>query len=669
MKIKYCLLYNLLIINSFFTPLMAAERVTLPTFDEAGINNTCDAAIAKAKQQAAQIETVPLKEVTVANTLNAWNDLQITIEDAVGPIDLMSNVHPDEKVRTAGEACLTKATAYSTDLYQNAKLYQRIKQVKPETPAQTKLKKDLLEGFEDTGVALPAKKRARLKAIVEKIEALRQEFDRNVRDDKTKLTFTPEEVRGAPAGLLEKQPKDDKGNYLFGFDYPEYGPFMSNVDNEAARERYYRAFTNRGGSRNSLLLDQVESLRKEMAQLFGMPSYAEYVTRRKMVENSRTVDKFLTDVKTAVREVEKKELAALREFKAQTVGKKLEEVSIKRWDVRGAGAPSGYWQEKYRQAKFNIDQEALRKNFQSDASAEFSLEVASQLYGVKFQKAEVPAWHPDVRYYDVMDAATGQYLSGIYLDLYPREGKYKHAAAWGVRSVSRVAGRTPVSVLVTNFDRTGLTHEELETMLHEFGHVLHGVLSTTDYLSHGGTNVLNDFVEAPSQMFEEWARKPESLALFQKVCAACTPLDAETIKRIDGARKFGAGIQYSRQHLYASFDMALTGMRPAKALATWNKMEGETPLGHVAGTEFPNSFAHLIGGYGAGYYGYMWSEVLALDMLSAFGDNIMNPQVGRRFRDTILGNGGQETPKQLVERFLGRPTNSKAFFAEITGQR
>ncbi|MGB8855326.1 MAG: M3 family metallopeptidase [Burkholderiales bacterium] len=635
--------------------------MTLPVFDEASLTTACDSALAKAKQIARQIESVPLARVTTANSLNAWNDLQIALEDAIGPIDLQSNVHPDEKVRAAGEACLLKATTYSTDLYQNARLYQRIKKVKAETPAQKRLRQDLLEGFEDSGVSLPAKKRARVKQIFDRIEALRQEFDRNVRDNKTKLTFTAEELRGVPPAFLDKQKRDEKGNYLFGFDYPERDAIMNNADNQDARQRYYIAFTNRGGDRNLGLMDEVMQLRRELAGMYGLKSYAEYATRRRMVENPQTVLKFLREVKSALREVEAKEIGELAQTKAQLSGKPIGEIRVNRWDME-------YLQEKTRKAKFDVDQEALRKYFPSQPTVEWALQVTSKLYGVKFARADVPAWHPDVQYYDVTDEQ-GRYLSGIYLDLYPREGKYKHAAAWGLRSVSRVANRTPVSVLVTNFNREGMDHREVETLFHEFGHVLHGVLSTTQYQAHGGTNTKVDFVEAPSQMFEEWARKPESIALLKQACAACPEMDASLIRRVDDARKFGQGIRYSRQHLYADFDMALAAPKPGKALATWIAKEKDTPLGYVEGTQFPGSFSHLMSGYGSGYYGYMWSEVLALDMLSAFGDNIMNAQVGRRFRDTILANGGEQAPKQLVEKFLGRPTNSKAFFDEITGKR
>jgi thimet oligopeptidase len=288
---------------------------------------------------------------------------------------------------------------------------------------------------------------------------------------------------------------------------------------------------------------------------------------------------------------------------------------------------------------------------------------------VKFTERKVPVWHEDVRYFDVTDAKTGQFLSGFYLDLFPREGKFNHAAAWGVRGVSLRAHRTPLSALVTNFDRQGLNHDELETMLHEFGHVLHNVLSRTDYNPQAGTSVKRDFVEAPSQMFEEWARREKTLALFRQVCPDCPQLTSDEIKRLDAARKFGRGIQYSAQWLYATYDMALS-IEPRPVLAVWTQLEEATPLGHVEGTMFPAGFAHIAGsGYASGYYGYMWSEVLALDMLSPFKKDMLDPKVGLRYRDTILSQGSQVEEMDMVRKFLGREPSNEAFFAEITGKR
>jgi thimet oligopeptidase len=281
---------------------------------------------------------------------------------------------------------------------------------------------------------------------------------------------------------------------------------------------------------------------------------------------------------------------------------------------------------------------------------------------------KVPVWHPDVRYFDVLDAKSGKFLSGFYLDLYPREGKYNHAAAFPIRGASRLARRTPLAALVTNFDRKGLDQGELETMMHEFGHVLHNVLSVTDYNPDAGTAVKLDFAEAPSQMFEEWARREQPLELFREVCPECPHLTHEEIAQLQAARKYGQGIRYARQWLFATFDMALS-TDPRPPLAVWTELEAATPLGHVEGTMFPASFSHIASNYAAGYYGYMWSEVLALDMLTPFRKDMLDPKVGLAYRAKVLSQGGQREEADMVRDFLGREPSSEAFFEEITGRR
>jgi len=391
--------------------------------------------------------------------------------------------------------------------------------LKPANDRERKLKKDLIEGFEDSGVALPADKRKRAKEIFDKLEELRQVFDRNVRDDPTKVTFTAAEMEGMPPAYMKahEAKKDASGNYVLDLKYPSYIPFMQNAKSEAARKRYYIAKLNEGGAKNLDLLDEIFRLRKELAGLYDLPSYAHYVLRRRMVEKPEVVFKFLGDVKAAVTELEKKDIEELRAEKAKDTDRPLADTKVERWDV-------SYYQERVKRARYSVDQQKLRAYFPTDKSIDFVFAVSQQLYGVKFKEVRVPVWHPDVRYFDVLDAKSGAFLSGFYLDLFPRDGKYNHAAAFGQRNASRVAGRTPLSGLVTNFDRQGLDHRELETLMHEFGHVLHKVLSKTDYVDHG--SVKRDFVEAPSQMFEEWARREQSLALFKQVCPSCPQLTA-----------------------------------------------------------------------------------------------------------------------------------------------
>jgi thimet oligopeptidase len=635
----------------------APIRPLVPAYDAAAVTRACDDGLAKARVSIARMEDLK----GGAGLFGEWNRLQMAMEDVVNPIYLLGSVHPDKAVRDAAEPCLQKFTTLSTDIFQSEKLFARAKAARPANRHEAKLRKDLLEGFEDTGVALPPDRRKRAKEIFDLLEEQRQAFDRNVRDDPTKVVVTSEEMEGMPEAYVKAQKKDENGNYVLGLDYPAYVPFLKNARNEAARKRYYIAKLNEGGSANLEILDRIFAVRKELASLYGLPSFAAFSLRRKMAGSPEAVTKFLAEVKSAVTELEKKEVEELRAEKARDLGKPLAETAIGRWDV-------AYYQERVRRSRFAVDQEKLRKYFPTDKAVAFTMAVSETLYGVRFSEVKVEAWHPDVRYFDVLEANTGAFLSGFYLDLFPREGKYNHAAAFPIRGVSRLAKRTPLSALVTNFNREGLDYDELETLFHEFGHVLHGVLSRTDYNPHSGTSVQVDFVEAPSQMFEEWARREQPLALMKKVCPECPQLTKDDISRLDSARRYGQGILYARQWRFATFDMSLS-TEPRPALELWKELESASPLGYVEGTSFPSGFSHIASNYAAGYYGYMWSQVLALDMLSAFSKDMLDPAVGRRYRDVILSQGGQEEAADMVRKFLGREPSSQAFFEEITGRR
>jgi thimet oligopeptidase len=635
----------------------APARPTMPIYDAESLTKACDEGLARQHKMIAAMDA----KAKPGAIFDEWNALAIDIEDTLNPIYLLTSVHPDKAVRDAGEPCLQKYTALQTEIFQDQKLYARVSGAQPMTPHQAKLKKDLLEGFEDTGAALSPDKRARAKEIFDKLEELRQAFDRAIRDDPTKVTFTSAETAGLPEAYLKDKKRDDKGNYILGLDYPSFFPFMQNATNADARKRYYIAKFTQGGKDNLDRLYDIFKLRQELASLYGLPSFAAYALRHKMVLDVKTVDKFLGDVKGAVAESEKKEIEELRAEKAKDDGTPVADTKFERSDLL-------YYQEKVRKARYDVDQEKQRKYFPSDKSVEYVFAVSQLLYGVKFKEVKVPVWSPDVRYFDVLDAATGKFISGFYVDLFPREGKYGHAAAFPLRGASTRTNRTPLAGLVANLDRNGLTQDELVVLMHEFGHVLHNVLSRAEYNPDAGTAVKNDFVEAPSQMYEEWARREQPLELFKQVCPDCPHLTHEEIERLEAAHNYGQGVRYARQWMYASYDMALS-TDPQPPLELWKKFEKASPLGYVEGTMFPASFSHIASNYGAGYYGYMWSEVLALDMLTPFKKNMLDPVVGRRYRDTILANGGQEEEMALVKRFLGRAPNSDAFFAEITGKR
>ncbi|MFT4021345.1 MAG: M3 family metallopeptidase [Acinetobacter sp.] len=644
----------------------ATVRTTLPLLNAAQVPAWCDGHLNKMQQTLRQLEKQSTAVHTAAaQVLAAWDKAFSSMEDFSGPIGLYSNVDPDPKLRQAAEDCEIKISQFQTDVFQNPKLYQLIKNTKATDPIDVKYRQDILDQFEDTGVQLPTEKRARLKAIFEQLTKIEQEYARNIRDNPEKLEFTPAELRGLPESYLSALKKNDKGNYLLGFEYPEYVPFMQMADNDDARKRYQIAYTRRGTEQNLQLLKQAVDLRHEVAQLFGLPSYADWILKHRMAKNPQTVNQFLSDVRKTVSPLEKKEVEDLRAFKAKTLNIPFAQAKIERWS-------EAYWSEKLRQSKYQIDQEKMREYFPTEAAQKWLFAISSDLYGIDIKPVKVSAWHKEVEYYDVTDRKTGSFLGGLYLDKFPREGKYGHAAVWGVYGGSTLTGRKPIAVLVTNFNRKGLTSDELETFVHEFGHALHGILSNTRYDGQSGTSVERDFVEAPSQMYEEWARRKETLSKVADYCSpACPRIDDALIAKLNEVHNYGRGLRYARQTLYAQFDMAMHGADALQLqpLAVWQKMEAETALGYVPTTEFPGQFGHLMGGYQAGYYGYMWSEVLALDMLSAYGDNLMNQRVGQRYRQEILSQGSQKPAEQLVKAFLGRDPNNKAFFNEITGQR
>jgi thimet oligopeptidase len=524
--------------------------------------------------------------------------------------------------------------------------------------ADRALRKVAVEGFEDSGVGLPPEKRARAKAITDRLAALGQQFDQRIRDDATKLAFRPEELAGVPEAVWRDKPRDGEGRVLLGLDSPTYVPVLERADRAATRERIWRAKLAEGGVDNLRTLDEILVLRREHAALFGARSYADFLLRRRMAGDEATAARFLASVKDAIVEREKRDLAELREEKARHLGLQPAAVTVDRWDI-------GYYTERLRRARYAVDQEAFRAHFPPDASIAFTMALAERLFGLRYERVPATLWHPDAQAFAVLDRASGRAIATLYLDLYPRDGKYNHAAVWPIRSAATRRGRAAQAALVVNMDRKGLSLEEMETLLHEFGHAVHNNVSKTRWIGTSSNAMQLDFIEAPSQMPESFVYDKRVLALFAQVCPTCKPIPAELIEKADRARHFAKGLRIARQQLFASYDLGLNGAERVEPMASWVRMEGETPLGHVQGTMLPAGFGHLANHYGAGYYGYLWSLVLAHDMRTAFAADPLDPAVGMRYRATILSQGRDRTPQQLLEAFLGRPTNANAFFEDL----
>ena len=583
------------------------------------------------------------------------DDLNAYLEDVSGPYYLIENVHPDKSLRDTAQACVLRWQDFSSTMGLNEKLYRAALKVKPRDAIDREYLKVTIEGFEDAGVGLPAAQRPRAKQINDRITDLGQQFNKNVRDDTSKVPFNQDELAGVPEGVWKNAPRDAEGRVLLALDNPIYIPVMERAEKAATRERMWRARTVQGGDANLKLLGEIAQLRREYAQLFGFKSFADFTLRRRMAQNTANTQRFLDEVKAVLTERELRDLAELRQAKSQHLGTPPDATRIERWDV-------SFYTERVRRERYSVDQEAFRQYFPPQESLQFVMRVAERLLGIRYTRVPATLWHEEVQAYAASDAKTGKPLAALYVDLYPRDGKYKHAAVFSFRNGATRLNRAPQAAFIVNMDRKGLTLEEMDTLLHELGHALHNNLSATRYSTLGGTSVLRDFVEAPSQMLEDWVYDKRVLKLFAEVCPACKPVPDEMIDKALVARDYAKGITYGRQHLFASFDLALHAADAPEPMALWARMEGDTPLGHVQGSKFPAAFTHVAGGYAAGYYGYLWSEVVALDLRTAFEADRLDPVVGMRYRQRVLAQGGQRPPQQLVRDFLGRETNSKAFF-------
>ena len=627
-----------------------------PQFASAGaVKTACDRGLGDAAAGLRRIE----RQAADGRWMAAYDAFSARLEDLANPLQFLAQVHPDKAIRTAAEACELRWNDFYSTLGQNPRLYRAVKRIQPTEPTDQLLRQTLQESFMDAGVGLPSAERARAKQLNDRIAELGQTFERNVRDANVLVPFTEDELKGVPKAVWQTAKRASDGRLLLGVDSPTYDPVMHSAELPATRERMWRAKTNQGGAANLTVLAEIIQLRKAYATLFGAASWSEFVLRRRMAETPARATVFLGEVKAAVQQREHDELGDLRALKARHLNIALEGTRVEHWDVN-------FYTELARQAQFRVDQEAFRAYFPPQQSLQFALRLIERLMGVRYQRIEgAAAWHPEVQAYAVSDAASGKPLATLFVDLYPREGKYNHAAVWGLRSASTAQGRPSQAALVVNFNRKGLTLDELETLLHELGHAVHNNLSTARRALQAGTSVKHDFVEAPSQMLEDWVYDPQVVGLFAEVCPRCTPVPPALLAQARLAAQYGKGLRASRQHLYASYDLALYGPEAQDPMALWAQMEGDTALGHVAGTMFPAGFAHIATHYSAGYYGYLWSLVVAMDLRTAFAGDRLDPAVGRRYRDSILAQGSQRPPQALVKDFLGRNFNAKAFFDDL----
>lgn len=626
----------------------------------------------KLEKDLAALIAIPQGERTFENTIMGYERAFDNYGNALGMSGFLSYVSTDKQFRDAANDLQMQISQYMVDVATRRDVYKAIREYTDTNPrldpVQAKLVKEMLIGFKNSGMDLND-------ADLEKFKALNKEqaeyiikFDKNIQEYKDPLAVTKEQLQGLGEDYIQKLSKTDDGKYLVTLDYPDYVPFMQNADDEQARKELEFKFNRRGGQENVELLEKTLTLRREIARLLGYKNHAELRLEDRMAKTPKTVMAFLKDLQKKLKPLGKQEDKEMIAYKNSKTGKNSR--TLYSWE-------SGYWSNKFRKENLELDSEKIKEYFPSQVVIDGMLDLFGGVFGITFEPVDIPVWHPDVKAFKIKDKASGELVAYFYMDLYPREGKYKHAACFGlVEGEEKQDGtyQNPFVAIVANLNKPSgdtpslLKHSEVETLFHEFGHVLHNALTKAKYSAFSGTSVSWDFVEAPSQMLERWAWDPQVLKKISKHYKTGEALPDDLIKRMIAAKNFGAGGMYLRQDFFAQYDMTLhtadTTPDTTKLYFELTKKIRGLPL--TKGTIPQASFGHIMGGYDAGYYGYLWSEVIAEDFFGEFKKNgIFNPETGLKFRREILEKGGTLDEEKMVENFLGRPADNKPFLKSI----
>ncbi|MTT50853.1 oligopeptidase A [Alcanivorax sp. VBW004] len=613
-----------------------------------------------------------------AHLVQALDQEDDRLGKAFGPAGHLNAVAQNEALRNAYNSCLPLLSEYGTEVGQNAALcaaYQALRDSEQWSTLNEAQQKDIdntLRDFRLSGVDLPEEKKAQYMANSKRLSELTSQFSDNALDatqawskhitDESELDGLPD---SAKAGAADRAKADEKDGWLLTLDAPVFIAVMSHCKNAELRKEMYTAWTTKASDQgpqagqfdNAAIMDEILALRHKQAQLLGFANYAEESLATKMARDVNEVVQFLEDLARRAKPQAEQELAELKAFAAEQGAGDLNP-----WDI-------GFWSERLREARYDISEEELRPWFPADTVINGMFSVVGKLFGIQFkQRTDVDTWHDDVRFYELVDD-DGSVRAAFYLDMYARTGK--RGGAW--MDDARIRRRqpdgslqTPVAYLTCNFappagGKPGLlTHDEVVTLFHEFGHGLHHMLTEQDVSGISGINgVAWDAVELPSQFLENWCWTEEGIALISGHYQTGEPLPKEKLEKMLAAKNFQGAMQMVRQIEFSLFDMRIhaeyqPGLNIYQVL---NEVREQVAvIQPPAFNRFPNSFGHIFaGGYAAGYYSYKWAEVLSADAYSRFEEEgEFNEETGRAFRTEILAKGGSREPMELFKAFRGR---------------
>ena len=659
---------------------MTLEKATLPvpqfdqiTLDQLKIN--IQQSIENGQKFIQELQAVPESIQEQLKVLEQIDTLENQMSESWGVLSHLNAVMNNTETREVYQSLLPSLSEYYTQLGQHTALYQTYQHVHDSClfesfpAAQQSAIKLALRDFKLSGVALEGEAKERYAQISARLSQLSSDFSNHVLDA-TQAYFKPlteQQLKGLPESSIEllKQygQQRELDQAVATLDIPSYLTIMTYADDRELREELYKAYTTRASDQsqqtefdNTPVMGEILSLRQEMAKLLGFDNYAEYSLASKMAPSVQAVDQFLVELAEHARQPALKEIEDLK-----TIAAENGVTEIQPWD-------STYYSEKLKVQQFNLSQEALKPYFPTPKVIQGLFSIVNRLYGIQVIEREAPLWHKDAHYYELEDQ--GIVIGGFYFDLYARSGKRGGAWMSGFRSRMQTNDglQKPICYMVGNFtppvgDQPALlTHDEVVTLFHEFGHGLHHMLTEVDNISVAGTHgVAWDAVELPSQFMEFWTWDNESLALISEHIKTKESLPADLLKALLDARFFQSGMQTLRQIEFALFDLSIHKAAPAlnaeQVQSTLNDIRQKfSVLPTVPYNRFQNSFSHIFaGGYAAGYYSYKWAEVLASDAFDRFeSEGIFNIETGKEFRQAILAVGGKDTALDAFVRFRGR---------------
>ena len=609
---------------------------------------------------------------TYQNTLAPMEGIGEVFGRAFGEAGFMGYVHTDPEARTAGRACAEQLSKWQTELAFHPGLHQAVEEFSATEEAadlsgeRARLLEFVRRDLKKAGHFLPEESQARVKELTRRMIELGVAFSQNIAEYHDALKVTREDLDGLPASYIDSlPPAETEGVLLVTMAYPHVIPFMENAVRRDLRQALMERFNNRAVDSNRPLLEEAVAIRMEIAGLFDEPSWAHHRLSERMAKTPETVEDFYELLLAPLTAAGRREVERITRM-LEADG---EEGPTQVWDWR-------YYDNQIRRTEYGVDQMEVAGYFPLFGVVEGMLDLTGEVFGLEYRKIEAPVWHDDVTTYAVFDRDSGERIAHFHMDLFPREGKFSHAAAFPL-----VAGRLledgsyqqPRSCIVANFTPplegtpALLQHSEVVTLFHEFGHILHQILTRAELGRFSGSSTEWDFVEAISQIMENWTWQPEILARFAFHHDTGEPLPSELLEKLTGAQLLNIAISKLRQASFGLLDMALHGPDPHKdideILARTTKV---SLFPRQEGTFSPASFGHLMGGYDAGYYGYLWSEVFGDDMWRRFEEEgVTNPEVGMEYRREVLEVGGSRDAIDTLRAFLGREPDNSAFLRKL----